>query len=171
MLIPFLLGCTFAGDLAPDSGPVKASSRSVGSASAHLRIGLHASAHDLSPLVGVEWSDAHVGAALDGWIRPFYWKTLEQLSATRWAQYRILYFGFNPSIFAIVGDRSLGLVPMAGLELVTGDISGSSKNPKGEVNPWAGLGVAFADHQRVQVRLAANEGVLGWVRGEWTVVF
>ncbi|MEN9353508.1 MAG: hypothetical protein RL318_833 [Fibrobacterota bacterium] len=121
--------------------------------------------------MGVELSDKHAGIALDGWIRPFYWKTLEQQTATRWAQYRILYFGFNPSIFAILGDRQFGVVPMAGLELVTGDISGSSKRPKGEANPWAGLGIAFADHHRVDLRIAVKEEVLGWVRGEWTVVF
>jgi len=109
------------------------------------------------------------GAALDGWIRPFYFKTLEQKSPTRWAQYRVLRFGFDPSVYALIGSRALGLMPMAGVELVTGDIAGSSNLPKGEVAPWGGLAVAFAGHQQVGLRVATKECVLGWVRGEWVV--
>jgi hypothetical protein len=135
----------------------------------HLRLGLHASTHDLSPLLGLELSNAHLGIGLDGWIRPFYWKTMERQSATRWTQYRILRYGFNPSLFALLGDRKLGLMPMAGLELVFGDIAGSSTTPSSEAVPWAGLGLAFASRQHLDMRIATKEGVLGWVRGEWVV--
>jgi len=132
-----------------------------------LRAGIHASAHDVSGLLGLEARMDGYGIVLDGWARPFYWKTLEQTSPTRWAQYRILRFGFDPSVYVLFGSRGLGLLPMAGVELVTGDIAGSSKLPEGEVAPWVGLAVAFAEHQQVGLRVAAREGVLGWVRGEW----
>lgn len=153
MLLPWL--CTF---LHAAYGP-----------SFQLRAGIHASAHDVSGLLGLEARKGRFGIALDGWARPFYWKTLEQVSPTRWAQYRVLRFGLDPSAYVLIGSRDLGLMPMAGVELVTGDIAGSSNLPEGEIAPWAGMAVAFATHQQVGLRVAAQEGVLGRIRGEWVV--
>jgi hypothetical protein len=137
----------------------------------HFRIGLHASEHDLSPLLGAEASTGHFGASLDGWIRPGYWKTLEQESSTRWVQRRILRYGFVAGAYALVGTRRLGLLPMAGMEFVTGDISGSSRFPEGEANPWVGGGVALAERLRIDVRETLGEGVLGHTRVDMVVVF
>ena len=137
----------------------------------HLRVGLHASAHDLSPLLGTELSTEHFGADFDAWIRPGYWKVLEQESATRWVQHKILRYGFVLGAYALVGTPRLGLLPMAGLEFVTGDIAGSAKFPEGEVNPWGGIGVAFAKRARFDVREAVGAGVLGHPRADLVVVF
>ena len=137
----------------------------------HLRLGLHASEHDLSPLLGAEASTQHFGANFDGWIRPGYWKTLQQKDSTHWVQRRILRYGFVAGTYALVGTRRFGLLPMAGVEFVTGDISGSSHFPEGEVNPWIGGGVAFAERWRIDVREAIGEGVLGRTRVDMVVVF
>ena len=165
MLLPLFIASSLWAGL--DKPPASRTQGTSDPFAPHLRLGLHASAHDLSPLLGLELSNAHLGVGLDGWIRPFYWKTLEQQTATRWTQYRILRYGFDPSLFALLGDRSLGLVPMVGLELVFGDISGSSRSPRSESSPWAGIALAFAKNQRLGLRVATKEGVLGWVRGEW----
>ena len=162
MYLPLFLAGFCTATQAPDTASVR-----LYAVVPHLRIGLHASAHDISPLLGAEFSAEHFGASFDGWIRPFYWKTLEQQSPTRWTQYRILRYGFEPSIFVLLGDRNLGLMPMVGLDLVFGDISGSAHSPQSESNPWFGAAVAFAKHQRLGMRIATKEGVLGWVRGEW----
>jgi len=137
----------------------------------HLRLGLHASEHDLSPLLGAEASTQHFGASLDGWIRPGYWKTLEQESETHWVQRRLLRYGFVAGVYGLIGTSRLGILPMAGMEFVTGDFSGTSRSPKGEANPWIGGGLALAKRWRFDVRETLGEGVLGHTRVDMVVVF
>lgn len=141
--------------------------RGNGNPPVHLQLGIHSSIHDLSPLLGIEAGSEHFGGSMEGWIRPFYWKSMEQESSTSWVQYRILRYGFVLGCHALIGSRELGLVPMAGVELVGGDAAGSNHSPSGEANPWAGLGIAFAGHHRIDLRLGWNDGVLGKARVDW----
>lgn len=133
----------------------------------HPRAGLHGSAHDLSFLLGADLGGEMLGVVADGWIRPGYWKTLRKEGEQRWVQIRVLRFGGTFGARLLLGDRELGLMPMAGVELASGDVSGSSRSPGREAVAWGGLGAAFLGHQTLSVRVAPQQGVLGWVRGEW----
>ena len=57
------------------------------------RAGLHASAHDVSFLLGADLGAGRLGVLVDGWIRPGYWKTLTRTGPNRWRQDRILRLG------------------------------------------------------------------------------
>ena len=96
---------------------------------------------------------------------------MEQESETRWVQRRLLRYGFVAGVYGLIGTNQLGVLPMAGMEFVTGDFSGTTSSPKGEANPWIGGGVALAKRWRIDVRETLGEGVLGRTRVDMVVVF